>query len=812
MRHHIDRARTTAASIAVAAMALVVFSLATPPPSAQAGTCPNEARREEQGEPGRALPDCRAYEVVSPPQSEPARSEHIDPVSPDGDRIGFYTQFGPAPGSPGGSSGPYYLSTRGPEGWSTLNQIPPQSTNTGLFCGGYLAGYSADLSRSVFAEGWNWTGYPTSPDDNGTINCGHDEPLLLPDEPQGAQNIFLHATDAPNEAGFYQLLNLTPSGLPARNAYFQAGSADFSHIVFTSPLQLTPEAPLPPEQTAPYSVGEDLYGSADGALRLLTVLPDGTPTWGILANTWQSYEKRSSASYTNAVSGDAERVLFYGDGEQSCQTLLAGTRCDSSGAYRNANLYLRRNAFQQPTASGECSEAEPGRACTAQVDERNSGAPGPSGGGHFQWASANGSRVFFTDCTRLTTDSTAVSSSPGGCGDFGKSLNELLPPTGNDLYEWDAEKPARQRLTDLSVDHNSSDPLGADVQGVAGISEDGSSVYFVANGVLTGAQQNSQGAAAQAGRPNIYLRHAGTTTFIATLEPKPDGSVHEQEEWTDWSSYTGPETQQGTEGLTSSRVSPDGRFLAFNSQKSLTGYDNTVGATGEAANEIYLYAAAGEELSCASCDPEGRSPTAKAAFEQPRIDIPLAMGETWQKLPSLLSGQLSDSGQVFFETTNSLLPADLNAEYFDVYEYEEGHLHLISAGTGQEDSRLRNASPNGANVFFTTAQSLVGSDADNATSLYDARAGGGFPEPPPAPVCETEEACHTAHQQPPAVSAPGSAHFQGPEEDAGHPICAKGQVKKKGKCVKKQQKKTKKHKKAKKKKGKSASSKHGGHK
>src|SRR5665811_1521239 len=161
-------------------------------------------------------------------------------------------------------------------------------------------------------------------------------------EGQGAQNIFLHETGAPNEAGFYQLLNSTPLGVGARDAYFQAGSADFSHIVFTSPLRLTPEAPLPPEQTSFHSVGEDLYENVGGTAHLVTILPGGLPSWGILANGWESNEAPTSASFTHAVSEDGERVFFYSHGEQYCHAKLEGangTSCDGLGAYLNANLY-----------------------------------------------------------------------------------------------------------------------------------------------------------------------------------------------------------------------------------------------------------------------------------------------------------------------------------------------------------------------------------------------------------------------------------------------------------------------------------------
>jgi len=770
-------------------MVAVIVAVAFPAAASAAAGCPNEPFRVGLS---AALPDCRAYELVSPLRSEPeAASAHITPVSATDDplqplRVGFYTQFGPAPGFAGTSPGPYYLSTRGPEGWATADEVPPQSTISGLFCSAVVAGYSADLSRAVLADGWNWTGYPQRPDNkNATESCGHDEPLLAPGEGQGAQNIFLHETGAANEAGFYQLLNPTPQGAGARDAYFQAGSADLSHIVFTSPLQLTPEAPLPPEQTTTLSVGEDLYENVGGAVHLVTILPGGVPTWGILANGWESNEAPSSASFTHAVSEDGERVFFYSKGEQYCVTKLegaTGTACGGGeGAYLNANLYLRENVAQAPSAGGECSPAEAGRACTVQVDERNSDAPpGPGGGGQFQWATPDGSRVFFTDCAQLTADSTAVSS--GGCGGFAKSQEagyEL--PSGNDLYEYDGAKPAGHRLTDLTVDTNATDPLRADVQGVAGISKEGSYVYFVARGVLTGSEENiSRHERAVAGQTNLYLRHADATTFIATLGPPISGEpadegVKGQLEACDWASVKTPEWSPAPDPrgqpfpCLTSRVSPDGHFLAFNSHNSLTGYDNTVAATGEPSFEIFRYDATTRELHCASCHPEettkkepSPTPTAANTFQQPSILPPLLTGEQWKFGAQVLSSQLADDGKVFFSTTNSLLPADENTRS-DVYEYDGNNLHLISAGTGNSDSLFRNATPDGSNVFFTTADALLSRDTDNATSLYDARVGGGFPEPPaPAPACDEKTlACRNATPAPPG-SPPATASFTGP--------------------------------------------------
>ncbi len=776
----------TACASLIAAAALLATSAA---PAAATETCPNEARRTEQGAPGRALPDCRAYELVSPTATEPEQSGYfIFPVSSSGERVGFYTEQGPPPGF-SSSPGHFFLSARGAGGWSTYTPIPPQSTSVGDCFLPYIAAYSADLSQAVLADGKYWAGYTRHYDEFGGVTnppCAHDEPLLVPGEPQGGQNLFLHQSEAPSEAGFYQLLNLNQPQ-PGRNAYFKGGSADLSHVVFSSPGQLTPEAPLPPERTNTYAVGQDLYENFAGTVRLLTILPDGTPVWGRLAGATEE-EYGQSAGYTHPVSADGERVLFY-EGE-------------FTSGYPNGNdLFLRQNAAQEPSATSgsqvdgsQCTE--PAKACTVQVDA-NQGGSGGAGAARFEWASTDGSRVFFLDCAGLTADSTAVTV-PRCADEIDANGSTALKPEGNDLYEYDPEKPLGQRLADLTVDHNGSDSLGADVQGLAGVSADGSSVYFVAKGVLTGTEENQHHERATAGQPNLYLRHAGATAFIATLQPPTaipfNNPVSEGRDICDWRSFTqATQANFGQGACTTSRVSTDGRFLAFNSHKELTGYDNTSVTTGNPANEIFLYDAASGELSCASCNPNG-PPTVEnrpdSDYGSAQINLPQKMSEYWQS-PFLLSTQLTDRGQVFFTTTESLVPGDVNNGVEDAYEYEAGELHLLSSGASPNASRFGGASPSGEDVFITTVQGLVRSDTDSSTSIYDARIGGGFREPPPLVPCETEEACHTAHQEPPATSTPGSAHFEGPEEGRNHPYgakCRQGFVRRHGRCVKRHRK------------------------
>ncbi len=100
------------------------------------------------------------------------------------------------------------------------------------------------------------------------------------------------------------------------------------------------------------------------------------------------------------------------------------------------------------------------QAMTVQVDA-SQGGPDSGGGSTFLTANNEVSKIFFSNTGRLTSGATT-----GGEG------------LGN-LYEFEPKNGPLGRLTDLTVD-----PTGADVQGVLGASEDGSYVYFVANGVL----------------------------------------------------------------------------------------------------------------------------------------------------------------------------------------------------------------------------------------------------------------------------------------------------------------------------------------
>jgi len=167
------------------------------------------------------------------------------------------------------------------------------------------------------------------------------------------------------------------------------------------------------------------------------------------------------------------------------------------------------------------------------------------------------------------------------------------------------------------------------------------------------------------------------------------------------------------------RIAADGRVLAFLSAAAIGGYDNTDTETGLPDTEVYLYNADSDTLLCASCNPTGERPSGSAA-----IPGALVNGTTTAYRPRALS---ADGRRLFFESTEALLESDTNSST-DVYEWEAagegscaeapGCVGLISGGRG-EGGRFLDASADGADAFFHTGDSLVGSDP-GSLDAYDA--------------------------------------------------------------------------------------------
>jgi virginiamycin B lyase len=346
--------------------------------------------------------------------------------------------------------------------------------------------------------------------------------------------------------------------------------------------------------------------------------------------------------------------------------------------------------------------------------------------------------------------------------------------SGNDLYRYEAES---GNLTDLVPDP--TDLKGADVQGVIGTSDDGSRVYFAANGDLDGSGPAAAGnchvtpGAQWTGECSLYLWHEGQITFVAKLDVSGGVTANENSDAANWA-IRATQSSGNASTLNSGRVSANGNVVVFRSQRKLTSYDN------EGVPEYYRYAASNGSLDCVTCNPSNIAPVVGG----PELQVKTSVLSPAAAAP-ILTHNLSDSGdQLFFETADALLPSDTNG-LADVYEWEAdgagscqtssedgGCLYLISTGTSTEPSHIADASASGDEVFFLTEQKLVGQDEDNLIDVYDARVEGGLAgqNPQRAPAC-SGEACKGPSTQPPATKGAASAVFQGPGNAAGQVAC-----------------------------------------
>jgi len=393
-------------------------------------------------------------------------------------------------------------------------------------------------------------------------------------------------------------------------------------------------------------------------------------------------------------------------------------------------LYARENGTQTTLVSGS-ERTLPGGVTSGQV--------------FFQGAEgAHGNRVIFT--TR-------------------RSLVNADNDETNDLYLYDWSKPEGERLTLISEDRNPEAPEGAAVDncstceipgsgGVLARSSELDRVYFVADNQILPGEPNAPG-------PKLYIwDNTGATPevhFIGTLAPG------------DAKTWEGPSVRESAI-IKPARISASGRFIAFISAAELTPADQ------DEQLDVYRYDAQAQALTCVSCSSDSLPSEGSIRFDQTRIGA---------NLINHLPRNVSDSGQVFFQTSRGLVPADSNGKV-DVYEFENGELSLISGGSGTEDSYFLDASASGNDVFFDTRDRLVGWDEDSKYDAYDARVGGGLPEPPPMPPACEGDSC----QPPPVVpndATPASSSFVGPGNVGSSTArrCPKGKVRRHGKCKKK---------------------------
>jgi hypothetical protein len=645
--------------------------------------CPNQELRWGAS---ANLPDCRAYEMVTPVDKTghdagQTLKENHRQASLDGSKL-TYLSTGAFGDAASGNFLNQYIATRTASGWSSHGIDPPQGTTI----------YDPQFSFGEIAKRFE----AFTPDLASGWMRNYNKDVLAPGAREGVENVYRRD----NLSGSYEAVSIAAplmgeASYPTRIGGF---SDDGSRLFLSVERPLTPDAAL---QVDDYQ----LYEFAGGNLKLVSILPGGEANPGEShVGTWDwggAFGREMSMEVDNAVSADGSRVFWTASSVGSLPT--------------PGRIYVRIDG-QTTVPVSESVTAEESR---------------------FWTATSDGSAALFT---------------------------VEAGPLAGDLYEFDVDSEESTLIAgEVGVPDGSIAGQG-DVGGggVVGAADDLSYIYFVSREALD--------AGAIAGERNLYVRHEGTNEFIATVE-QGDG----------FSDIAHPAPR-----LHPSRVTPDGHHLAFESNRSLTGYDNADAVTGEPVREIYRYDAVTGELACVSCNPSGTRPAGlvpDVPFRNDQyegVSRAAAWLTPWELSLNELHPLSDDGNRLFFNAFDPLVPQDTNGVE-DVYQWEVpgtgtckvggngysaqngGCLSLISTGESPSKSLFVDADPDGETVFFWT-KSGIHPDDPGLIDIYAARAGGGYP-PPLAPAPCVGDACQIV---PPAPNdpTPASASFRGAGDPA----------------------------------------------
>jgi hypothetical protein len=636
----------------LAILAGTLSALALPSAALAAEPCPNEQLRAANG--SAQLPDCRAYELVTPSDKLGAfgtgSTDELQPelpvvsVSGDGQHLYYRaTTQGPFGDASNGLRGAF-AAARASGGWSSTWVGAPVPEHPAVGDAFEVVAGSSTFSTLFYQP-----------------KIGID-----PNDQNGVQDVY--AREPGGSFAWVSQGGAGPETAPVASSYVGSSADGTSDVLFQTTQAITPS-------DAGQASGFALYDRAHGQTLLVNVDTAGSlisTCGGVLGNVTSPLSH--NVQDTNAVSADGSRIFFESPDPEATGTASCSPQ---GGGSQPVEVYLREDA----ASTTEVSLSQRAGSVGAQAPD----------GATYQGASRDGSRVFFTSPDALTG-------------------NAVLPTHGfEDLYVYDM---ASRVLTFIA----NGKPLFTK-QGLSQpqISADGTHVYFTGNVPGIGLDSSATGG-------SLYLWDEGRIDYIAHAP------------------VTGSHVETEAQGEVGGEASASGSALVFTTAQSLTGYDS------KGFSEIYLYTVANGSLVCVSCDPGGAAPVGHPAFGLP------------QAIPSEVISE--DGGRVFFDSPDPLLSQATNGLY-NVYEYENGSVRLLSDGGGPHGSRLLGASSDGADVVMVTNDSLVSEDQNGGEiDLYDVRVDGGFPAPVAPAGCEGD-ACQGPLGSAPLLLSAASASFPG---------------------------------------------------
>jgi hypothetical protein len=671
------------------------------------------------------LPDCRAYEMVTPPYEDGYEVELRGGLA-EGELSGGAPQLvgkslAALNGGPDTATfANEYKFLRSSSGWVTVPLAPSTaafSVNSSLTIGEFSAVSVTDAGALFLLR---------------KPNASVFEANLYLVEPDGAPRLvgplLPESTIRPNTVG-------NPSITPPLPVEFAGTTNDFSHVLYYIRPYTSGESDLGgltdlwPGDTTPldaytpppaYKVVQSLYeyvglGHSGGAPRLVGVNNEGHLISQCGAEV--GGPPGGLGPGAGAISEDGETIVFTAAPRGCIGVDEAGQPVTGEGPKVN-EIYARVGgretiAVSEPTTGpgGDCEACE------------NENAPQPA---TFEGASRDGMQIFFS------------------------SSQQLLPGTvGRSIYDFNRDGSAGHKLSVVATNVGSG--------GVAAVSGDASRVYYV-----------SEPPEESEGPPDLYVAHlecpgGGSgcsvpdelTTHIATLSRSDSG---------EWETSIFRETMS---------LTPDGLHLVFTSFADLTPGDTS------ASRQVFMYDAATGVLVRVSVGNNGYNDDGDSTNAR----IPSASVTNVPEGPEDSAGAdehpaVSDDGSVVvFQSAAALTPQAVESEEVvgenlepakNVYEYREGHVYLISDGKSAQyregafqvdGAKVIGVSASGDDIFFWTPAQLVSQDRNDLRNLFDARTDGGFPEPA-APECEGED-CQGPSGAAPLFGAPLTATLTG---------------------------------------------------
>jgi hypothetical protein len=319
--------------------------------------CPNEEFRTG---PSANLPQCRAFEQVSPEEKGAAPATAPDLGSTDG-RI-FYLGLGSFAGSnyPGGSvQGNDYLANRTSAGWVTESMHPNES-ETGGQSGGLLLAQNESLTQALYQEELVGPGGYFEQVQAGTLAMREPGGTILSAAPR------LESHDS-SEPGW---------DTEQHQFAYQAESADFSHVILASNFRVLPSDTLPEHR---YLRLYDITTGPSPSIAQVNVNSNGTLMEGCGSEVLEA-GGRAENGKVNEISGSGARIFFADEVKGECF---------------GQQVYVREN----DTSTKSISNPETNAECTS-----NACVTSPRAGAVFSGASEDGSKALLLTSRQLTND------------------------------------------------------------------------------------------------------------------------------------------------------------------------------------------------------------------------------------------------------------------------------------------------------------------------------------------------------------------------------------------------------------------------